>query len=48
MLATEAAKFLILHATRLFLFVLGGRIISALALCAFQRNNISHNCTPDL
>jgi len=42
MLAAPAAVFLILDATGLLLFVLGGRIVPALAIGAFQGDDVSH------
>jgi hypothetical protein len=40
--STEAAVFLMLHPFRVFLFILGGRVISLFTLSAFQGYYISH------
>ena len=45
MLTAEPAKLLVLHPPGLFLFILGGGIVSAFALSAFEGNDLSHACS---
>jgi hypothetical protein len=42
-LAAERAVLLLFNPAGMLLFILGGRIISLLAVRAFKRNNIAHN-----
>jgi hypothetical protein len=42
-LAAEGAVFFLFNPARVLLFILGGRIISLLAVRAFKRNDISHD-----
>ena len=41
-LVAEPAEFLVLYPPRMFFLVLGGRVVSAFAVCTLKRDDLSH------
>jgi hypothetical protein len=39
----KPAELLVLDSTRLFLLVLGGRVVPAFAVCTFKSDDVSHD-----